>query len=82
MNPTNPDQSIQAPHRREVFIRWISPTWPWLVLNTDGASKGPLKIDGGGASFAMPKALSCVVLLQVLVPVQPTKLRFRWRFWV
>ena len=27
------------PRRKEIFIRWMSPSWPWCKLNTDGSCK-------------------------------------------
>ena len=27
------------PRRKEIFIRWIPPPWPWCKLNTDGSCK-------------------------------------------
>lgn len=44
----NSSQGIQGGVRREVLIRWLAPPSPWLILNTDGASKSPSQSAGGG----------------------------------
>ncbi|GJS34621.1 ALA-interacting subunit 3-like protein [Tanacetum coccineum] len=34
--------------KREVFVRWVAPPLDWVLLNTDGASRGNLGEAGGG----------------------------------
>ncbi|KAH9786561.1 putative ribonuclease H protein [Citrus sinensis] len=36
----------QQPRRKEIFIGWIPPPWPWCKLNTDGSCR---KSEGAGA---------------------------------
>ena len=36
----------QQPQRKEIFIRWLPPPWPWCQLNTDGSCR---KDEGAGA---------------------------------
>ena len=40
--------SSQNGGTREIFIRWLAPPGPWIILNTDGASKNPHQLAGGG----------------------------------
>ncbi|GKA47118.1 FACT complex subunit SSRP1 [Tanacetum coccineum] len=35
--------------KREVFVRWVAPPLDWVLLNTDGASRGNPGEAGGGA---------------------------------
>ncbi|GJX33253.1 non-LTR retroelement reverse transcriptase [Tanacetum coccineum] len=34
--------------KREVFVRWVASSLDWVLLNTDGASRGNLGEAGGG----------------------------------
>ena len=35
----NNSHMSQQPRRKEMFIGWQSPLWPWCKLNTDGSCK-------------------------------------------
>lgn len=38
----------QQPQRKEIFIRWLPPPWPWCKLNTDGSCKNGWEAGAGG----------------------------------
>ncbi|KAH9666802.1 putative ribonuclease H protein [Citrus sinensis] len=38
----------QQPRRKEIFIRWIPPPWPWCKLNSDGSRKNDREAGAGG----------------------------------
>ncbi|KAL9437050.1 hypothetical protein AB3S75_022984 [Citrus x aurantiifolia] len=38
----------QQPQRKEIFIRWMPPPWPWCKLNTDGLCKNGWEAGAGG----------------------------------
>ncbi|KAH9667991.1 reverse transcriptase domain-containing protein [Citrus sinensis] len=38
----------QQPRRKEIFIRWIPPPWPWCKLNSDGSRKNDGEAGAGG----------------------------------
>ena len=39
---------LQAKSMKTMQVQWIKPREGWFKLNTDGASLGNLKKDGGG----------------------------------
>ncbi|KAL9453332.1 hypothetical protein AB3S75_009020 [Citrus x aurantiifolia] len=38
----------QQPRRREIFVGWQAPTWPWCKLNTDGSVRNSWDAGAGG----------------------------------
>ena len=38
----------QQPRKKEIFIRWTTPPWPWCKLNTDGSCKNDWEAGAGG----------------------------------
>ncbi|KAL9436228.1 hypothetical protein AB3S75_022309 [Citrus x aurantiifolia] len=38
----------QQLRRKEIFIRWKQPPWPWCKLNTDGSCKNDWEAGAGG----------------------------------
>ena len=38
----------QQPRKKEIFIRWQPPTWPWNKLNTNGSGKNGWEAGAGG----------------------------------
>ena len=38
----------QQPRRKEIFIRWMPPPWPWCKLNSDGSRKNDGEAGAGG----------------------------------
>ena len=37
-----------VPRKKEIFIRWMPPPWPWCKLNTDGSCKNGWEAGAGG----------------------------------
>ena len=44
----NTSHMSQQPRRKEMFIGWQSPTWPWCKLNTDGSVRNSCDARAGG----------------------------------
>ncbi|KAH9750393.1 putative ribonuclease H protein [Citrus sinensis] len=38
----------QQPRRKEIFISWLPPPWPWCKLNTDGSYRNTGEAGAGG----------------------------------
>ena len=38
----------QQPRRKEMFIGWSPPPWPWCKMNTDGSCKNARDAGAGG----------------------------------
>ncbi|KAL9444513.1 hypothetical protein AB3S75_017659 [Citrus x aurantiifolia] len=45
----NTSHMSQQPRRKEIFIGWQPPTWPWCKLNTDGSVRNSCDAGAGGA---------------------------------